>query len=423
MKTQNEESDRISVAERETLRRLADRKQRIGEQPRQQRVMNAWRGMNDLRPVRPMVWIDEIPWPEFEAADPGALRPVCRDPVLRQVEQNLRRELYQWDHFPCDMVVEPVVYVPIVGSPTSSYADYGIREKTRSSSHTEDVVFLPVLQNIEDADRIRMPEVVYDRVGTDRRLERVTSALDGVIPVRRRGLVHQWHAPWDQIIRWYGIEPLYVDLVENPERVHRVISNFCRALSDVLDRQTALGMLDVGNGNWRVGSGGMGCASALPERVDGRAVTPADQWGCSNAQIFSEVSPEMHEEFSLTYERPLLARFGLVYYGCCEPLHRKIHLLRTLPNLRKISVSPKADLPCLAGAVGREYVLSVKADPALLAWEVFDEGAVRAEWATILQTTRDQAVEIILKDLTTVRGDPRRLGQWAALARAATGGE
>ena len=63
-------------------------------------------------------------------------------------------------------------------------------------------------------------------------------------------------------------------------------------------------------------------------------------WGCSNAQIFSEVSPEMHWEFALEHDLRWLERWGLTYYGCCEPLDRKIDLLRRIPNLRKISVSP-----------------------------------------------------------------------------------
>jgi len=36
-------------------------------------------------------------------------------------------------------------------------------------------------------------------------------------------------------------------------------------------------------------------------------------------------------------------KFGLVYYGCCEPLDGKIDIVREIPNLRKISMSPWVD--------------------------------------------------------------------------------
>ncbi|MCE9615889.1 MAG: hypothetical protein K8T26_16585 [Lentisphaerae bacterium] len=407
----------INPRDRDVLRRLGARKAEIGERPEQRVTLRLWADLNDLRPCRPLVWINEIPWHELEAADPEALRAVCADPVLRAIEGNLRRELYQWDHFRGDMVVEPRVYVPIVGGPTSSYANYGIVEQTRSSPDAADVVYLPVIHQESDAEAIRAPNVWYDRAETERRVGLVSEVLDGIMRVQRRGLVHQWHAPWDQIIHWYGIEQLYVDMMEKPELVHRVMANFCRALSEVLDRQTALGMLDVGNGNWRVGSGGMGCTRALPETVEGRPVTPRDQWGCSNAQIFSEVSPAMHEAFSVAYERPMLARFGMTYYGCCEPLHHKIPLMRSIPNLRKISISPKAKLRQAAEAIGRDYVMSFKPNPAQMATDAFHAEDVRASLAEAVAAMRGQPLEIILKDITTVRGDARRLDQWAAVAR------
>jgi hypothetical protein len=47
-------------------------------------------------------------------------------------------------------------------------------------------------------------------------------------------------------------------------------------------------------------------------------------WGSSTAQIFGSVSPAMHERFGLEFEKKWMARFGLNYYGCCEPLHARI---------------------------------------------------------------------------------------------------
>jgi len=40
----------------------------------------------------------------------------------------------------------------------------------------------------------------------------------------------------------------------------------------------------------------------------------------------------MHNEFALKYEIPILSRFGLNSYGCCEPLHDKIKYLKQIPR-------------------------------------------------------------------------------------------
>ena len=46
------------------------------------------------------------------------------------------------------------------------------------------------------------------------------------------------------------------------------------------------------------------------------------------AQMFNTVSPTLHEELSIVPEHTLMKKCGLVYYGCCEPLHDRIGMLK-----------------------------------------------------------------------------------------------
>ncbi len=406
---------RVSTEERRILRELGKRKHDIGGLPVQAEKARLWRYLNSLRPCRPPVWINEIPWNEMtpQAAE---LQIRCTDPFLASVETGLRQELYQWEHFACDMVVEPVVFCHIVGGPTSSYADYGVQEHTLGKEGAQDVLFDPLMHTMADAERIKTPTVWFDKEETKRRLELLHDIFDGVIEVRQRGIVHQWHTPWDQAVHWYGVEQLFIDMYDKPDLVAAVCKRVADSTAAVLDRQKEMGMLDVGNGNWRVGSGGMGHCDELPESLDGRPATPKDQWGCGNAQVFSEVSPQMHEEFSLRFERPILERFGLTYYGCCEPLHTKLDILESVKNLRKISMSPKADLRMAAQATAGKYVLSFKPNPSQLAPDTFRPEQVRQYLRESLDQMKGASVEIILKDVTTIRGDRRRLDGWAAAA-------
>ncbi len=402
--------------ERRVLQELARRKREIGLLPVQQERQRAWTDLNGLRPVRPMVWINEIPWPELEAADPAALQARCRNPVLRAAETELRRELYQWDHFQADMIVDPFLVYRLVGGPDGSYADYGLKPKEIRKKGAHDVLFQPRIESLDDVQRIHQPRVWVDHEKTERRRKRLEEALEGAIPVVVRGLTTQWHTPWDYAVRWYGVERLMYDLIDRPELVAATCERVCQHTLAVLDEQERLGMLAVGNGNWRVGSGGLGCTDELPSGPLDRPATARDQWGCGNAQIFSEVSASMHEEFSLRFERPVIERFGLSYYGCCEPLHRKIPMLRSLKNLRKISMSPKANLRQAADTVGRDYVLSFKPNPAHVAGDAFDAPLVRAYLRQALKDLRGSPIEIIFKDITTIRSDPQRLHAWERIA-------
>ena len=57
-----------------------------------------------------MVMIDQVCWNEMDIGDELSLR--CTDPECRSYEEFLRRTLYQWRHFPVDMVVESFIRVP-----------------------------------------------------------------------------------------------------------------------------------------------------------------------------------------------------------------------------------------------------------------------------------------------------------------------
>lgn len=154
---------------------------------------------------------------------------------------------------------------------------------------------------------------------------------------------------------------------------------------------------------------------------DPEHVKALDIWGCATARIFSAVSPQMHEEFALKYEKLWLERFGLSYYGCCDPLHKKIHILKDVKNLRKISISPWVDIKEAADAISGDYVFSLKPSPAVLAEDLWNPEKARHEVETKLQVlmAHNCKVEIIMKDISTVRYEPTRLWEWARIATKA----
>ena len=126
----------------------------------------------------------------------------------------------------------------------------------------------------------------------------------------------------------------------------------------------------------------------------------------------------MHKEFELDYARRWYSRFGLVYYGCCEPLHEKIDLVRTIPHLRKISMSPWADVERGAERIGRDFVFSRKPNPAFVAGETWAPAVVEKDLRETLASCKRHGcpTEFILKDISTVRYQPQRLWEWAETA-------
>jgi hypothetical protein len=111
-----------------------------------------------------------------------------------------------------------------------------------------------------------------------------------------------------------------------------------------------------------------------------------------------------------------LKRWRMTYYGCCEPLDGKMDVLRRIPNLRKISMSPWIDPDRAVRVVGGNYVFSFKPSPAVLAEDEWNLAKARADLRAVLDKTRGCHVEVILKDVSTVRHQPQRLWEWARMA-------
>jgi len=103
-----------------------------------------------------------------------------------------------------------------------------------------------------------------------------------------------------------------------------------------------------------------------------------------------------------------------VYYGCCEALDNKIPLLKTIPNLRKIGVSPWANVESCAEQIGRDYVYAHKPNPAHVSGS-FDEETVRKEITRVIEACHKHGCpyEFVIKDISTVTYKPRNLINWA----------
>lgn len=411
----------VTAADRRVLRELGERIGEIGSLPVNAARSDMWTLLNDLRPGKPMIWVNEVCWNEMDVDD--ELRQCTTSPFCRRIEAQLRQTIYQWEHMQGDMVVEPVIAVPLVIENSGLGIDF--QEDVVKTDEENEVVshhFHIQIKGEEDIGRIRAPIITYREDQTRLSYEACCSIFDGILPVEKRGVAGFWFAPWDDIVRLTGVQEAIMDLALRPSYIHALVKRIVDVYLEGLDQFESSNLLSSNNTNTRIGSGAYGFTTALPQSdFAAKHVRAADIWGAATAQIFSTVSPEMHEEFALAYERRWLERFGLTYYGCCEPLDRKIDKVRTIPNLRKISMSPWIDKERAAKAIGSDYVFSFKPSPAVLAKERWNPEEARGELVEMLRIAKKHGcrLEIVMKDISTVHREPQRLWEWARIASEA----
>ena len=396
------------------IRELAAQVAEIAALPVQEEKRRLWRALNGLKPERPMVAIDQVCWNEMNIDDELTLR--CTDPECRGYEDYLRRTLFQWRRFPVDMVVEP--FVRVYKAIHNTGFGVGVREETAVTDPTNSVVghrFVNQFVTEEDLEKIQTPRVCHEAAETARRVEVAHELFDELLEVRVEG-TDTYLSLWDPISTWMGVENALYTLVDRPDYMHRLVARVADGYMKMLDQLEEQGLL-CGPQSL------IHCTGAYTDELPAPGYDPErprtkDLWMFGLAQMFSTVSPRMFKEFEVDYTSPICARFGLVYYGCCDPLDGKMNEVRMIPNVRKVSMSPWADQERGAEQIGRDFVFSRKPNPAFLAWDDFRIDQVRDDLAATKAICEKYGcpLELILKDISTVRYQPQRLFEWARVA-------
>lgn len=421
--------NRVKPYEKEILRELGRQVTEIGNLPHFAKKKKLWAALNKLQPERPMVLIDQVCWNEMNVDDELTLR--TEHPVCREYETFLRRAIYGYRHMPVDMVVEPYVTVPkrMLGfqagfADWQGRFDFGIemQEETSVLDVGNEVVghkYIGQIESEDDLEKIKMPNIIYLPDETARALEFVQDLFGDSIEVRLQGCFPGYKV-WDTLIQWCGVEESLLNMIAEPEFSHKLADRLTRAHLEGLDQLENLGLL--GRNQTLVHCTGAYSDELDMDKDDTRA---KDLWTFNLCQIFSSVSPAMHKEYEADYSRKWFSRFGLGYYGCCEPLHDRIDMIRTIPNIRKISMSPWADCAAGAEAMGKDYVFSRKPMPAVFAEDSFDLNKIRKELEAVIEICgrTGTPLEIIQKDVSTLRYQPQRLWEWAKMASEIVGAE
>ena len=390
------------------LRSLAYEYNAIAHDEHNRQRVSLHKSVNSLRMIRPVVLIDELPWSEMNTD--GELTLHCQDPVLREAELFMRREIYKFKHLRADMIVRPYLPVPKVISSTGDGVN--VIENTLATDVDNRIISHEYIDQFADGanlEMLRVPAITYDADETDRRYQLIGSIIGDILPLKKTGIDYMTMHPWDDISRYRSVTPLLVDLAERPEFSHKLARRVFDIGMAEAEQYLKLGLYE--NDPWNLHCTPILCDELYPNGFTGEHTDFSTIWGRGTAQIFGAVSKDMHEEFDISYQIETIGRCGLVYYGCCEPLDRKIDMVEKIPNLRKVSITPWADVQIAAEAIGKRYVLSSKPNPAAVAVPVLDTVELRREISGILEACAKNgcSCDIVLKDISTCHRNPQNI--------------
>ncbi|MDR0562026.1 MAG: hypothetical protein LBG73_04990 [Spirochaetaceae bacterium] len=402
----------VPKSDREALKELAKRYAELAAQPVNQERIARLRDMNDLKPVRPPVWIDELPWHELNVT--GELTLHCQSEEAKTLEEFFRRILFRWKYFQADMVVEDTLW--LIKSYSSNGIGISIKEETIATDTENAVVshhYEDQLDTDAKVDALTAPAVKAHPEIDRKNLEVLSEILDGALPVALRGHYVDY-SPWEHMAEFRGVQQCIDDIIERPELIHKTMKKFADLGTSFFDQCEAEGLLDF---NIQKNHCTPAYTSGLPAKdYDGGKVRFKDTWLRTRAQMFVMVSPAMRDEYDLQYIRPFLDRAGYVYYGCCEPLDKCMSYLRQIPNMRKIGASPWANIPSLAEQIGGDYVLARKPNPASVAVGLNEDALKKEIGETVESCIKHKCpYEFVLKDISTAGRKLENLINWVTV--------
>lgn len=407
----------VSTQDRNILRELAKRYAELAGSDINKKRRELWRANNDLKKPRPPVlcsWFAGSKVNGFLMDD----QLQCGDPEYRKHERWLRGMLFH-SEIGDDHVFEPWITIraAVENMPTQSGQLWGFPWEVKRIAGSQAWIPKHYVRATDDLSQLTATSHKIDEEETSRRVGRLEDAFGDILDINvdRSSCYGAFNGYDLSTALGYlrGIEEFMLDIYVNPELIHKLMRFMRDAVLKNFDECEEVGDFSLCN-HW---TWGHTYNSELPDpKANAFGARTKQLWKLFHAQEFTLISPEHHREFLLQYQLPIIEKLGLIAYGCCENLENKIDILRKIPNLRVIAVNHWADTRRCAEQIDGDYVLSLRPNPGPVSTD-FRPDEIRESLRKDLEECRECSVEIVLKDVSTVQGEPQRLIQWGRIAR------
>lgn len=402
----------ISQQDRMLLREQAMRRQELAESPRNKRLYDDWMAYAQKGArTRAMVRI------EIETFEQDILPALllCQGAEAREIEKRLMRTVANFSLFEDDTLIPP--YYPV--RDRLSFLPFGLAPKVKHASGLGHH-FIPQIADLsEDMGILGASVYSADEAGAERERAEMEELLGDIMPVRRISDC-MYACPTQDIVHIMNMDDMYIAMADDEENFHALMR---RLTDDYIAFFTTLahgGHLRSAARGQHLNQGTYCFTTELPDDQPNAALS--DCWLFMDSQETAGVSPAMYRELVFPYYKELFSCFGLASYGCCEATHAIWDdCLSTLPNLRKVSISPWCNEEMMGERLKNTDITYLRKPPATLLGvnETLDEDAVLSCMRKTARAARGCRLEFIQRDVYTVHHNPEKVKRYVQLIRQA----
>ncbi len=415
----------INKNETDYLRTLAKKQLVLSESAENIHLAERWQRHNDCLKERPLFVIEEETF--YHRLKPENK---CTSDLGKYIEDTIQRVLICNDVIGDDRVIHNTFRVEL----SLKYDEFGVNLKKTQKKDEEgnDLGFHiePIILDIEtDLEKLK-PSIFFCDIDEKRILcDKVENVIGDILPIELCNTTMLWEAGLTKrITDLMGMENYFYAMYDNPDELHSLTQFITDDFIRLAKWQEENGLLTPNWDNHHAGSCSYGFTKDLPVnkhtntdlRKGKTDIKLKDIWLNTNSQETVGISSEMYKEFALPYYKQICDLFGLVYYGCCEPVDSIFtDCIDTIPNVRKLSISHWCDIESIGRQLqGKKIVFSRKPDANFLGSDIiFNEEGYKEYIEKSLQASIGLDVEIIQRDVYTLKNDKSRLKKALSISR------
>ena len=398
----------ISMKDKTILRELAKRQLELANSPRNRALEKQWLLHNTFKGTRPMMHVEMGTfWPE-------AILPLlkCESDTARNIEATLHHQFFNQEVIGDDHPIRD--YFPVYWQ--SWFTLFGHKITTSHAAkpglgHR----FNYVIEDLEDEyDKLGASDFGIDKEGTLKEEAFCNELFGDILPAKRiSGSLYA--VPTQKIVHLMGMENMMVSILDYPELFLKMMDRMADDYLAYFKLLETEGALCPTVGPEYLSQGSFCFTDELPATAP---IKTTDMWGYIDSQESVGMSPDMYKEFLFPCFDKIAKVFGLLSYGCCEPVHTVWeNCLSTWSNLRKVSISAWCDEEYMGEQLrGKNIVFFRKPSPNYLGvGSTMDEGGLRAHFEKTLHAARGCTLEFAQRDVYTIGGDIGRVQRYVQI--------
>lgn len=406
----------VSSYEKEYLRELAYKQKKYADLPMMKEREKLWYLHNSLQGKRPMIIMETITF--WENICPPLQ---CKSSIAREIENQLLKSIVNVELIGDDKVV-PGYYALEV---ELDYQKYGIEAKKVYDKDGIGFHIESVIESLEeDFDKLSPSVFEYDDQKYTLKKQFIESIIGDILPVELVNSSNYWDfSITQQVVELMGMQNMFYSMYDEPDLFHELMQFVTEDKIRLLRWEEENGCLWLNNHNHYMGGGSYCYTKELPRKDFAGKVRSIDTWGHMNSQESVGISPDMFQEFILPYMKKLSKEFGMLYYGCCEPVSDFWDgSIDQIENIRKVSISPWCNEAFMAERLScRDIIYSRKPSPNFLGIQAgFDKEAFRAYIQETVNLTKRCKSEYIFRDIYALHGNIDKVKRAVQIVRELT---